>query len=100
MSVVVPKYINTVCNAAYKNQCYFLGWARQERSDGREGNPWIKGFMDCYSRSVFSLRRLCGDVIAIMPPLCLPAAQGKPGERGMTGLPGLEGDMVGFILDG
>lgn len=99
MSVVVLKYINTVCEAAYKNQCYVLGWARQERSDGQEGNPWIQGFMDCYFRSVFCLHWLCGDVIAIMPLLCLPAAQGKDGERGMIGLPGLKGDMVGFILD-
>lgn len=99
MSVVVLKYINTVCNAAYKNQCHFLGCARQERSDGQEGNPWIKGFMNFYSRSVFCLCWLCGDIIAIMPLLCSSAAQGKRGERGMIGLPGLKGDMVGFILD-
>lgn len=33
-----------------------------------------------------------------MPLLCLSATQGKHGERGMTGLPGLKGNTVGFIL--
>lgn len=90
-------HINTVYNA-YKNRCYFLGWARQERSYGQEGNPWIKGFINCYFISVICLYWLYGDIIAIMPLLCLSAAQGKHGERGMIGLPGLKGDTVGFIL--
>lgn len=33
-----------------------------------------------------------------MPLLCLSAAQGKNGNRGVTGLPGVKGDMVRFTL--
>lgn len=77
-----------------KINAVFLGWARQERPYGQAGNPWIKGFINCYFISGICLYWLYDDIIVIMPPLCLSAVQGKHGERGMIGLPGPKGDMV------
>lgn len=77
-----------------KIDAIFLGWARQERPYGQEGNPWTKGFINCYFIRVVCLY---GDVTAIIPLLCVSAPQGNHGERGIIGLPG-KGNMVGFIF--